>query len=62
MFFSFPVAIDFDDMNLVSAPMIKAKLKLEDAVLSSVCYPRRERKQCKDINEVRVNENEICDA
>ena len=29
-------------------------MKLADVVLESICYPLRERKQCRDVNTVRI--------
>ena len=31
--------------------MIKSKFKVEDAVLEALCFPPRDRKQCRDINQ-----------
>ena len=53
LFHSNPVYVDLEP-NLVSAPLLKAKMKLEDDILDKVCYPERQRKQCKDVNEVQT--------
>ena len=36
---------------LKSASVLKAKFKLEDAVNEAMCFPPRQRRQCRDINQ-----------